>query len=130
MGVNYLWDTNTVVYYLQQQYLPNAEKFIDTILTTNYPVISVITEIELLCWDIKHKQDEWLLRKFIDQSTIIELESAIKFKTAEIRKINKIKLPDAIIAATAIISDLILLTSNISDFKLMKELKLFDPHSL
>ena len=49
MGVNYLWDTNTVVYYLQQQYLPNAEKFIDTILTTNYPVISVITEIELLC---------------------------------------------------------------------------------
>jgi hypothetical protein len=55
MGVNYLWDTNTVVYYLQQQYPPNAEKFIDTILSVDFPIISAITEIELLCWKTNTK---------------------------------------------------------------------------
>jgi hypothetical protein len=32
MGVKYLWDTNIVIYYLQQQFTPSAEKFIDSIL--------------------------------------------------------------------------------------------------
>jgi predicted nucleic acid-binding protein len=130
MGVNYLWDTNTVVYYLQQQYPPNAEKFIDTILSVDFPILSAITEIELLCWKTNTKQDELLLKKFIDEATIIELESAIKTKTADIRKVHKIKLPDAIIAATAIVFDLTLLTRNLSDFKNIKDVLTFDPHSL
>lgn len=48
MGINYLWDTNTVIYYLQQQFPLSAEKFIDDMLLTEQPVISAITEIELL----------------------------------------------------------------------------------
>jgi predicted nucleic acid-binding protein len=71
-----------------------------------------------------------LLKKFIDEATIIELESAIKTKTADIRKAHKIKLPDAIIAATAIVFDLTLLTRNLSDFKNIKDVLTFDPHSL
>jgi hypothetical protein len=37
MGVNFLWDTNTVIYYLQQQFPLNAEKFIDEIVQKNIP---------------------------------------------------------------------------------------------
>lgn len=29
MGIMHLWDTNTVIYYLQQQFLPHAEAFIN-----------------------------------------------------------------------------------------------------
>lgn len=50
MGVKYLWDTNTVIYYLQQQFPPLAEKFIDDLLTEEQPCVSAITEIELFCW--------------------------------------------------------------------------------
>jgi ABC-type ATPase with predicted acetyltransferase domain len=32
MGIKYLWDTNTAIYYLQQQYPIEAEKFIDNLL--------------------------------------------------------------------------------------------------
>ncbi len=32
MGMKYLWDTNTVIYYLQKQFPPSAEKFIDDTL--------------------------------------------------------------------------------------------------
>lgn len=130
MGIKYLWDTNTVAYYLQKQYHPNAEKFIDTILIEDFPTISVITEIELLCWKLNSKADELILKKFIDVAIIIELESAIKNKTAEIRKIHRLKLPDAIIAATSVILDLTLLTRNLSDFKNISGLTTFNPHSL
>ena len=58
---------------------------------------------------------------------VIELEQPIKYKTADIRKKHKIKLPDAIIAATSIVYDLTLVSRNISDFKTIEGLKLINP---
>ena len=56
MGIKYLWDTNTAIYYLQKQFPPHAENFIDETLVHHQPVLSAITEIELLCW--KHSTVE------------------------------------------------------------------------
>jgi predicted nucleic acid-binding protein len=58
---------------------------------------------------------------------VIEISSGIKQKTIEVRKNSNIKLPDAIIAATAIQNDLTLLTRNIKDFTKVKELKVYNP---
>ncbi len=127
MGVNYLWDTNTVIYYLQQQFPANAEIFIDELLISERPVISAITEIELLCWKTATPYDLEILRNFINDSLVIELEKEIKTKTAEIRRIHKIKLPDAIIAATASVYGLTLLSRNITDFNAIIGLKLINP---
>lgn len=44
-----------------------------------------------------------------------------------LRKVKKISLADAIIAATAIVGDLTLVTHNKKDFEWITELKLFDP---
>ncbi len=43
---------------------------------------------------------------------------------------NKIKLPDAIIAATALVYDLFLISRNTGDFKNINYLKLIDPYNL
>jgi predicted nucleic acid-binding protein len=51
-------------------------------------------------------------------------------KTAEIRKAHKVKLPDAIIAATAVEFDLTLLTRNTNDFKNIEALKLANPFEI
>ncbi len=127
MGLRYLWDTNTAIYYLQQQFPESAEKFIDNLLKEEQPAISSITEIELLCWRTATEKDLDLLRNFITDVLVIELEQPIKFKAAELRKAYRIKLPDAIIAATAIIYDLTLLTRNIEDFKNIPGLKVINP---
>jgi len=127
MGIKYLWDTNTAIYYLQQQFPPKADKFIDEALIDSRPAISVITEIELLCWKTATEEDLNILRNFIDFVQIFQLEKDIKLKTAEIRKTTRVKLPDAIIAATALSFDLTLLTNNTSDFKNIEGLKLINP---
>ncbi len=130
MGISYLWDTNTAIYYLQQQFSPAAESFIDESIKDSRPCISAITEIELLCWKTTNQQDINLLHQFINDTMVIELEHSIKFKTADIRKQHRIKLPDAIIAATALVYDLKLISRNINDFKNIKDLQLIDPYSL
>ena len=126
MGIKYLWDTNTVIY-LQQQFPPGAEQFIDDLLKDEQPVISAITEIELLCWKTVTEKDLQVLYSFINDALVIELEQPIKLKTADIRKACKIKLPDAIIAATALVYDLTLLSRNAADFSNINGLKIINP---
>lgn len=130
MGLAHLWDTNTVIYFLQKQFSQSAEDFIDTILKDSPPAISVITEIELLCWKTDNKKDLAILHDFIDNAKVFELEKDIKLKTAEIRKKYSTKLPDAVIAATAIIYKLELLSRNVNDFNKIEELSLIDPYDI
>ncbi len=127
MGIKYIWDTNTVIYYLQQQFPPTAEEFIDNLLKEARPCISTITEIELLCWKTASEKDLEVLHDFINDALVIELERSIKLKTADIRRQYKIKLPDAIIAATALIYELILITRNTRDFENIKGLGFVNP---
>lgn len=117
MGIKYLWDTNTVIYYLQKQFLPSAEQYMDSILAEYQPCISASTEIELLCWKAMNENDLVVLKSFIADSVVFELEKEVKDKTVNLRLNHKIKLPDAIIAATAIVYNLSLLTRNVSDFQ-------------
>lgn len=64
---------------------------------------------------------------FISDTRVIELEQAIKLKTADIRKQHKIKLPDAIIAATAVIYDLTLISHNTKDFQDIAGMATYNP---
>lgn len=130
MGIRYLWDTNTAIYYLQQQYPITAEKFIDNLLKYELPVISAITEIELLCWRVATEKDVEVLHSFINDALVIELEQPIKLRTADLRKQYRIKLPDAIIAATALVYNLTLITRNSSDYKNIEGLQVIDLFNL
>lgn len=127
MGIKYLWDTNIAIYFLQKQFPPLAERFVDNLLKEEPPTISAITEIELLCWKTANEKDMEVLHSFINDALVIELEKAIKIKTSEIRKTNRIKLTDAIIAATALVYGLTLITRNTEDFKNISDLNTINP---
>jgi predicted nucleic acid-binding protein len=90
------------------------------------PVISIITQIEVLGFN-NPIEIEALLDHFIQDSLVISLNDEIVKTTIAIRKKNKIKTPDAIIAATAIVLDYSLVTRNMGDFKKINSLKILDP---
>lgn len=127
MGLNYLCDTNTIIYFLQRQFSEAAELYIDELFKREQPVMSTITEIELLSWKSVSETDDEIIKKFIGDSKVIELEPAIKMKASEIRKKTGIKLPDAIIAATALVYNLTLITRNVKDFKKVGEISIVNP---
>jgi predicted nucleic acid-binding protein len=60
-------------------------------------------------------------------ASVIGITDEIVDETIAIRRAYKIKLPDAIIAATAINKKLILVTRNVTDFKIIQELVLVNP---
>lgn len=66
----------------------------------------------------------------MEDATVLDLTNNVVDVCIDIRKKIKTKLPDAIIAATALVYDLNLITHNISDFKQIKGLTVVDPHSL
>ena len=95
-------DTNAVIY-LQKGMLAKP-------LPRGYYFISVITEMELLSFHgLSNEQDRWL-RRFIDAIGLIDIDSNIKNRAIELRKSYRLKLPDAIIAASAIENELELVT--------------------
>jgi predicted nucleic acid-binding protein len=127
MGLKYLWDTNAIVHYLQKNFSETGQGLMSNILNTYEPAISAITEIELLCWKTATEKDLRVLNNFISDCVIFELEPAIKLKTIEIRRVHSLKLPDAVIAATAIVMDLTLITNDTKGFNKVSFLKLFNP---
>jgi predicted nucleic acid-binding protein len=127
MNQAYLWDTNIAVYYLQQQLPPYAGKVLDEIAENTRICFSVITEIELFSWKTATPFDLDLINLFVDISFLFELEKDIRTKAAELRRIHNLELPDAIIAATAVIHGITLITNNTADFAGIENLHLLNP---
>ena len=71
------------------------------------------------------------IEEFINLANILPLDKEITKKTIELRRnYRKLKLGDAIISATTVIHQLILITDNTKDFINIKGLRIVNPHNL
>lgn len=125
---SYLIDSNAISHYLSGKLSAVATDFMNGLVDEG-AVISVITQIELLGFNAP-KADAILFRDFVNDSRVIELTEPIVFQTIALRKSRSIKVPDAIIAATALVHELTLLTNNTKDFSNIPGLTVLDPHTL
>jgi predicted nucleic acid-binding protein len=123
MGQKYLIDTCAVIKYLDEIFPPEALIFMDTLVDEDCKV-SFITKIELLVWNPPNPSDMEIRKEFLAGSEIYFISDDIIDKAIEIRKATNIKLPDALIAATAVTCDFILLSDNDEDFLKVKPLGL------
>jgi predicted nucleic acid-binding protein len=124
----YLIDNNVISNYFSELFTDKAMTFIAEVVD-QIPNISIITEIEALSWvspDIRKYQ---VISEFIKDAKVLGLNAAIVSKCVEIRRNKKIKLPDAIISATAIVNNLTLLTSD-RDFDHIQGLRVLNPFNL
>nr|MBF0222736.1 PIN domain-containing protein [Desulfobulbaceae bacterium] len=93
MALKYLLDTNVILYLL-------GGKLLEPLPEGRY-FASVITELELLSYSLLCPKEEEKISQFLEEITVVELNPEIKKMTILIRRTHKIKLPDAIILATA-----------------------------
>jgi hypothetical protein len=124
----FLIDTNVAIDFLGDK-LPFQSKKIIMEIIDLIPNLSIISKIEILGFNSSIEVNKILL-DFISDSNIYQLNNEVVEKTIELRKRNKIKIPDAIIAATAIVNNLILITRNVTDFKNINDLKYKDSFNL
>ncbi|GAA0525108.1 type II toxin-antitoxin system VapC family toxin [Chitinophaga japonensis] len=126
MEQGYLIDTNTVIDFLDNKLPEKAAVLVENLV----PQISVITRMELLAWPQANEQQLQVLQAFITVCNVLTLDEAVIVKAIELRKTYRIKLPDAIIAATAVVWNLTLISRNIADFKNIQGLQIVNPHEL
>jgi predicted nucleic acid-binding protein len=75
-------------------------------------VCSIITEIELLSFTALPPNEELLIRERLALLKIYKVDNTIKEKTIQLRRTSPLKIPDAIIAATAMIHDCVLVSND------------------
>ena len=94
-GNSILIDTNIALYLL------DGDINLSEILDGQDVYVSIISELELLGYQGISESEKNAIKAFLNNCIIIELKQTIKDITIELKQRHKIKLPDAIIAATS-----------------------------
>ena len=126
MGTKYLLDTNAIIEFLGGTLPTAANRWLEGIIDDDSHHVSIINKIELLGFNAP-ASEMIILQDFIDCTTVIPLDDLVAAKTIELRKTHRIKLPDAVIASTALVYDLQLITRNTGDFRHIAGLDVVNP---
>jgi toxin FitB len=125
VGKKYLIDTNVLIEYVSNVLPIESRQFVESKINEDFN-ISVINRIEVL----GHNSSTKDLEQFLNLANVIQLSEQIADKTIRIRKSRRMKLPDAIIASTALEHNLTIISRNVKDFEGIPNLEVINPYSL
>jgi len=91
-------DTNIIVYFL------SGDETLADLIDEKTVYISFVTQLELLSYSELTKSEENRIEEFLSKCVIIDINSEIKRHVISLRKFYKLKLPDSIIIASALMS--------------------------
>jgi predicted nucleic acid-binding protein len=120
-----MFDSNIVIYSTSPDHPMLAE-----LIELYSPVTSVVSYIESLGFHGIASREQVLLEKFFAATKMLPLDVDVRERAVALRQQRKMSLGDAIIAATALVHDLVLVTRNVDDFKWITNLRLYNPFDL
>jgi len=109
-GKRYFLDTNAVV-----QLLSGNKELLNTLEGAAYVATSVICELEFLSFPGLSEKDKQLFQSFLSKISVIDVCTGnvqLKEHIQDYRKAKKLKLPDAIIVASAELNKCLLVTAD------------------
>jgi len=115
-SIRYLIDSNILIYHFADEIPVEEQDRIKSIFKKSFN-ISIIAKIEFLGWKRHTESGFKEAKEFLQKSRVIYIDENIASRTIKLRKNHSIKLPDALIAATALNGGYILVTRNETDFK-------------
>ena len=108
-GVEYLLDTNFILGMLKAT--PEVTAALATqSITSGQCAYSAVTRMELLGFPAIQPQEDVLIRATLDKLHYLPIDRAVEDRAIQLRRLRRVKLPDALIAATALRHGLQLLT--------------------
>lgn len=129
MGQRYLIDSNVIIDYTGLQLPAKGSDFAERLFNEDF-LISVVVKIEVLGFDDAPAKLA-RLEEFLNTAILLPLDESVTKQAIVLRrKYKKLKLGDAIVAATALVYDLIVLSRNTKDFENIKGLELINLHDL
>lgn len=94
-GNSVLLDTNIVLYLL------SGDEDLSTLLHNRKLYVSFVTQLELLGYQGITEKEQSIVRRFLEDCIIIDINNQIKEEVIRLKQSRKIKLPDSIILATS-----------------------------
>jgi predicted nucleic acid-binding protein len=130
MGQRFLIDSNAIIDFTGQITPKNGRNFVSQIIDEEF-IIPSIVKIEVLGFNESTLAKSSELREFLELAILLPLDDLVIERTIALRKAHrKLKLGDAIIAATALVHNLTLITRNVRDFNIIPNLTIVNPHEL
>jgi len=117
--MNLIVDNNIVFYLL------GGNRRIKSLLNKTTVHIPFIVEIELLSHPKIKTEELKLIRSFINDSIRIPYSDQLKESVIEVRKSSKIKIPDAFVAASSLITNYTLVSAD-TDFRKVEDLNFIE----
>jgi predicted nucleic acid-binding protein len=123
MSVTALFDSSAVILYFNDALSAESFAMMKQAIDDETGAISVVTRAEVLAWPSHTAQS-------LQEATVgmagfaqLSVDVAVADEAARIRRQTNLKLPDALIAATAILHGLPVVTANARDFERVEQLK-------
>ena len=117
-------DTNILIYYAAGDH-----EIVNFLNQHRYEIFYIpsIVVAEFLSYPLITPEVITRFRDFTRQTIIVNLDYTIAERAAEIRRMGKLTLADAVIAASALVTNSSLITRNIRDFQKVKNLTIISP---
>lgn len=117
-----LLDSNIIIYGSQPEY-----GFLRSLLNADDSVVSGVSYPEVLGYPHLSEVDKSDFEAFFATTPILPVDWVVLKRSADLRQARRMKLGDALIAATALHHRLTLATRNVSDVSWIPGLALFNP---
>ena len=117
-----LIDSNIIIYAAMPEH-----HWLRDFIAEHAPAVSAISYVEVLGYHRLTQHDREYFEDFFAASLIFPISNAVLEQAVRLRQIRRIALGDALVAATALAHNSMLVTRNTDDFDWIENLRLLNP---
>lgn len=117
-----LLDSNIIIYAGQPEY-----SALQDFIKKHAPAVSAISQVEVLGYHLLVEKDRRNFEEFFNAAIVLPISELVISKAIQLRQQRKVSLGDSVIAGTALIHGLTLLTNDLTDFQWIDGLALRNP---
>ena len=117
-----LLDSNVIIYSAQPE-----NEFLRRLIAERAPAVSAVSYVEVLGYRHITETERLYFEDFFAEARVLPLGQSVLDEAVRLRQAKKIKLGDSLVAGTALVYDLTLVTRNVDDFLGIDGLRVLNP---